>query len=57
MGLKKTIKCPFCGAVLNTKRKNCRKSTLQNDRYFTRCNECKTDVLISVEDLEFDTVE
>lgn len=51
------IRCPFCGATLNTKKKNCRKSTLQNGKYFTKCRECDTDVLINAEDVDFDTVE
>ena len=53
----KVVTCPFCGAKLNNKRKNCRKSPLQNDKYFTKCKECDTDVLIGAEDVDFDTVE
>lgn len=53
----KEVNCPFCGAKLNNKRKNCRKSTLQNDKYFTKCPDCKTEVLIHYEDIDFDTVE
>ena len=52
--VKKQIKCPFCDNIMEPTKKNTRRGYYRGI-YLTKCEKCKTEVIIKADDIDWET--